>query len=129
MEHFRLNDISIYAKECGLIASAICPNGQFIETKGSFLESKWPHNGCGIFWPVADCMEQESSSDQGEFLDLFFNNSVLMMTSNCAKFDGLIAILHFIVKSFFCKASVISSVGFDSYSSVICKPFKRCFSL
>ena len=128
MEHFRLNDIAIYAKEFGLISSAICPNGQFIETKGSFLESKWPHHGCSIIWPVEDCMNQESSSDQSEFLDLSFKNSILMMASNCTECDGLIAILYCIVELFICKASIIRSVGFDRHSYVICQPLKRCFS-
>ena len=128
MEHFRLNDIAIYAKECGIIASSVCPNGQFIETKGSFFEIKWPHHGCSIFWPVADCMNQESSSYQGDFLYLSFNNAILIMKSNCAKCDGFISILHCIVKYCICKASIISSIGFDSYSSVIFEPLKICFS-
>ena len=116
MEHFRLNDIAIYAKECGLVTSDICPNGQFIETKGSFPERKWPHHGCSIFLPVADCMKQENSRNQGELLDIYFNNTILMMTSDCTECDCLIIILNCIMESFICKASIIISVGFDSYS-------------
>ena len=127
MKYCRYNKNTIYSKESSSVAYAVCSDGKSIESERRLFESKCPHHCCGVLWPVPNCVKKKSLSYQGKFLDFSFYNAILIMSTYCVECNCLIRVLNCIVKSFICKAPIISSVGFDRYSSVICKSLEGCF--